>query len=107
MRKKISLITLVALVALLLAGPALAHTPLCTCFDNGDGTITCEGGFSDGSSAAGVAMRLKDKDGKLLLEGKMDADSMFTFDKPDGSYKVEFDAGPGHKIEIDGEEIAE
>ena len=33
------------------AGVALAHTPLCSCYDNGDGSVECEGGFSDGSSA--------------------------------------------------------
>jgi hypothetical protein len=24
------------------AGQAMAHTALCNCFDNGDGTVTCE-----------------------------------------------------------------
>ncbi len=89
------------------AGLCMAHTPLCSCYDNGDATITCEGGFSDGSSAAGVQVRVEDKDGNLLLKGKMDEFSEFTFDKPSGSYKVIFDAGEGHQIEIDGKEIFE
>ena len=107
MRKRTSLLALAALLALLIASSVLAHTPLCTCFDNGDGTITCEGGFSDGSSAAGVAMRVFDKNDKLLLESKMNADSEFTFKKPTGPYKVQLDAGPGHEVEIDGDEITE
>ncbi|MBK1637032.1 hypothetical protein CKO19_14985, partial [Rhodovulum adriaticum] len=43
-----------ALAAALISfgGLAQAHTPLCACYDNGDGTVLCEGGFSDGSSAA-------------------------------------------------------
>jgi hypothetical protein len=94
-------------LGLFLAGQALAHTPLCSCYDNGDGSITCEGGFSDGSSAAGVEMRVEDTKGNVLIKGKMDEDSEFTFDKPSGAYKVLFDAGEGHVIEIDGKEIVE
>jgi hypothetical protein len=93
--------------AIFLAGQVLAHTPLCSCYDNGDGTITCEGGFSDGSSAAGVKMRVLDGSGKVLLEGEMDEDSEFTFDKPSAPYTVEFDAGPGHVVEVDGKDIVE
>jgi len=85
--------------------PAQAHTPLCSCYDNGDGSVTCEGGFSDGSSAAGVQMRVEDSAGKVLLKGKMDDYSEFTFDKPAGDYKVTFDAGEGHEITVHGKEI--
>ena len=92
---------------LLTATIAVAHTPLCSCYDNGDATITCEGGFTDGSSAAGVEMRVVDKDGKVLIKSTMDEDSEFTCKKPDSSYKVILDAGPGHVVEIDGDEIVE
>ena len=43
-----------------------AHTAIMSCFDNGDDTITCEGGFSDGSSASGVKFRIEEN-GKNLL----------------------------------------
>ena len=89
------------------AGTALAHTPLCSCYDNGDGTATCEGGFSDGSSASGVAMRVEDNSGNVLIQGKMDEFSEFVFEKPETDYNVVFDAGPGHEILIKGEEINE
>jgi hypothetical protein len=89
----------------ILAGQALAHTPLCSCYDNGDGTVTCEGGFSDGSSASEVQMRVEDNGGKILINGKMDEDSEFTFKKPSAPYKVVFDAGEGHIVEVDGKEI--
>ncbi|WP_319411238.1 hypothetical protein [uncultured Cohaesibacter sp.] len=85
----------------------MAHTPICACYDNGDGTVLCEGGFSDGSSASGVAMKVYDENKNLILEGKMSEDSEFEFDKPDGDYSVLFDAGPGHEIEISGSEIVE
>jgi hypothetical protein len=106
MRKTLLFIGLMAL-GLFLAGEGMAHTPLCSCYDNGDGTVTCEGGFSDGSSAAGVEMRVEEKDGKVLLKGKMDEFSEFTFDKPSSGYRVIFDAGEGHVVEIDGKEIFE
>ena len=86
---------------------AFGHTPLCSCYDNGDGTVTCEGGFSDGSSAAGVAMHVVDGGGNSLIKGKMDEDSEYTFKKPASTYKVIFDAGEGHIIETDGKEIIE
>ncbi|MTI17475.1 hypothetical protein E1162_09515 [Rhodobacteraceae bacterium RKSG542] len=86
---------------------AFAHTPLCSCYDNGDGTVLCEGGFSDGSSASGVGVLVMDANGNTLLEGKMSEDSEFEFDKPDGDYKVVFDAGPGHAVEINGSDIVE
>jgi len=100
-------LSLLFVAGLFLAGQAFAHTPLCSCYDNGDGTITCEGGFSDGSSAAGVEVRVLDKDGKVLIKGKMNEDSEFTVDKAAGPYKVVFDAGPGHRVEVDGRDIVE
>ncbi len=86
---------------------AFAHTPLCSCFDNGDNTITCEGGFSDGSSASGVDIFVKAPDDKVLIKGVMSEDSEYTFDKPAGDYYVLFDAGEGHQIKVPGKEIVE
>jgi hypothetical protein len=96
-----------AAVLMLIGSVALAHTPLCSCYDNGDGTVLCEGGFSDGSSASGVAIRVLDASGNVVLEGAMSEDSEYEFQKPDDSYKVVFDAGPGHQIEIAGTDIVE
>lgn len=105
-KRKVIIIGVLAL-GIFLSGQVLAHTPLCSCYDNGDGTVTCEGGFSDGSSAAGVEIRVEDKNSKVLIKGKMDEDSEFTFNKPKGPYKVQFDAGPGHLVEVPGSEITE
>ena len=46
MKKLMIVLTLAAMLAF--AGQAFAHSPLMSCFDNGDNTVTCEGGFSDG-----------------------------------------------------------
>jgi hypothetical protein len=86
---------------------AYAHTPLMACFDNGDGTITCNGGFSDGSSAAGVEVRVVDHNDEVLLEGKMSAGDEFTFKKPVGPFTVVFDAGPSHIIKETSDTIVE
>lgn len=92
---------------LLVTGTAQAHSPLCDCFDNGDGTVTCEGGFSDGSSANGVKIHILDGAGKALIEGKMNEDSEITFNKPSVDYNVVFDAGEGHTVEVNGKDIVE
>jgi len=102
---RLSVLTLGAALLLAPAGAALAHTPLFSCYDNGDGTVLCEAGFSDGSSASGVAVRVLDGTGAAIEESKMDANSEFTFTRPDGDYSVMFDAGEGHQITVPSNEI--
>jgi hypothetical protein len=86
---------------------AYAHTPLFDCFDNGDMTITCEGGFSDGASAEGVVIRLLDAQGKVLEQGELDAKGSITMAKPEGEYSVSFTAGTDHSITVLGDDIIE
>jgi hypothetical protein len=107
MMKVMSILPVAAIAAFAYATPAQAHTPLCACYDNGDGTVLCEGGFSDGSSASGVALFVKDDGGKVVLEGKMNENSEFEFAKPKGKYTVMFDAGAGHQIVISSDDIVE
>ncbi|MFP4452018.1 MAG: hypothetical protein ACLFNW_10595 [Desulfobacterales bacterium] len=106
--KKSKLMAIAGFVLVMAAGvPVMAHTPLCSCYEIGGGAVICEGGFSDGSSAAGVGIRVEDKDGNELKNGKMDDFSEFEFQKPDVPYTVIFDAGPGHEVKIKGEDIQE
>jgi len=95
--------------ALLIAvgGAANAHSPVCNCYDNGDGTITCEGGFSDGSSAEGVPIRVLDARERVIVSGQMDAAGTFSFERPDGDFHVVFDAGQGHSVTIYSDDIEE
>ncbi|NLK66659.1 MAG: hypothetical protein GX282_04200 [Campylobacteraceae bacterium] len=98
--KKISLVLALALSS------SFAHTALMGCFDNGDGTVTCEGGFSDGSSAKGVKFRVE-QNGKVLVDEKFDDNSEVTFDKPEGEYQAILDGGEGHSVTIKSSDIAE
>lgn len=84
---------------------AQAHTPYMACFDNEDGTITCNGEFSDGSSASGVSIRVEDEKEKIIYKGKMNEDGEYTFKIPEGKFTVVFDAGPGHIVKEKSENI--
>ncbi|MGF1658167.1 MAG: hypothetical protein ACFCUS_01950 [Rubrimonas sp.] len=98
-------IAFAAALAFGLPGGALAHTPVCACYDNGDGSVLCEGGFSDGATAAGVAMLVRDAGGATLIAGAIDANGEFEFEKPDGFADVLFDGGEGHQIVIPAAQI--
>lgn len=93
------------LVLLLGSVAARAHTPLFDCFDNGDATLTCEGGFSDGASAAGVGVRMLDAQGKVLEQGKLDDKGSISFKRPQGEFSIVFDAGAEHSISVLGDDI--
>jgi hypothetical protein len=97
--------TLILLLALGHGLPAQAHTPLFDCFDNGDDTITCEGGFSDGASATGVTVRLHDAQGKVLEQGQLDARGSITFKRPAGEFSIVFDASAEHSLTVLGDDI--
>lgn len=96
---------LFALTALAFSLAANAHSPLFDCFDNADGTATCEGAFSDGASAVGIGIRVELASGRVLMQGVMDEASSYTFDIPDEEYSVYFEAGEGHEIVLFGDEI--
>jgi hypothetical protein len=105
--KKTKLLLVYMVLSLFFTSYAFAHTPFCSCLDNGDGTILCEGGFLDGSSAVGVRIQVVDANGKILIEGYMDKKSEFRFNKPSGEYTVILDAGFEHTVTVPGSEITE
>jgi hypothetical protein len=86
-------------------GEAFSHSAYMNCADNADGSITCEGGFSDGSSASGVPVKVIGADGQEIAKGTMNADDEYSFQKPSVDYKVTLDAGDGHEVTIDGKSI--
>ena len=114
-------------LALFFSPQVSAHTPLLIVEDNEDGTIYIEGGFSDGSTAAGTKILLVEKEkykgdveklkkeGKklynkklVLWQGKLDEDGCLEeVKKPEVPYLVIFDAGPGHAVEKEGPILTE
>ena len=92
---------------LMLPALAAAHSPVFDCFLEKGTRVTCEGGFSDGTSATGVAVKVLDATDKLLLSGKIDAEGRFSFERPQGDFRVVFDAGAGHSITLLSSDISE
>ncbi len=104
---KRSFLVLALVIMLGIPAMAFAHSPIFDCFDNGDGTIMCQGGFSDGSSAAGVKVEVKDGAGKVVQNLVLDANGEITIKKPEGAYSMELNAGEGHTINVPGDKIVE
>jgi hypothetical protein len=106
MKKALTIAIMAMLIAAFTAGTAMAHTPLFACWDNGDGTLSCEAGFSDGSSAAKMPVKVTDENGKVISECKLDSNGEATFKKPTvKNYTITFDGGPGHSIKIPSKDI--
>lgn len=95
------------MILFLFAISVFGHTPIMSCIDEGDGTVTCEGGFSDGSSAGGVKFKVVSKDKKIILENKLNTESEINFKKPNVEYSAVFDAGPQHEVYVHSNEISE
>ena len=105
MKRKVLLSVSVFALMALLCGSAFAHTPLFSCWDNGDGTFSCEAGFSDGSSDANMPVFMLDDKGEKIAEEKIDKGGEVSFKRPEGAFTVKFDGGPGHDLVIKGEDI--
>ncbi len=84
---------------------AWAHSALLNCYDNADGTFTCQGGYSDGSSATGIRIVVRDDDGTVLREARLDSNSEVVLQRPQGDFTILFDGGSGHSVEVDGRSL--
>lgn len=98
------LCTLLLLFSSLFVLPAWAHSPHCQCKLDGE-YIICQGGFSDGTGAAGTVLDVISYDEEILLSSTLDDQSRIRFPRPDGDFYILMDAGPGHIVEIDWPEI--
>ena len=90
-----------------LGAPASAHNALISCFDNKDGTVTCEAGYSDGAPAAGQIIRVMETNKRLILEDKFDKSNSFTFKRPAVNFIVEFFGDASHSATFDGEDLTQ
>jgi len=91
---------------LLPSGYSYSHTALLSCYDEGNGYILCEGGFSDGASAEGIEFRLE-QNGKEMMRTKLDEFGEVYFAKPASQFTVILNGGEGHIVHIDGNDISE
>jgi len=94
------------LATTLLCGPAaLAHGPAFDCYLEREGQVKCVAGFTDGSSAVGRKILVRDLGGKVLLEGDVGPDSSFGFQVPQDPYSVTFLGGEGHEVTLQSADI--
>ncbi|WP_338498384.1 MULTISPECIES: hypothetical protein [Pseudomonas] len=93
--------------ALLFCQAVLAHGPVFDCYIEANDQVKCEAGFTDGSSAAGRKVYVRDASGKVLLEGSVGHDNTYRFQPPTGSYSVSFLGGDGHDVSIQSSEITQ
>lgn len=85
----------------------LAHSALLNCFDNADGTFTCQGGYSDGSSATGIRIIVKDTSSNVLYQAELNSDSEVVIPYPQNkNFTILFDGGAGHSVEITSDVLA-
>ncbi|KQV22567.1 hypothetical protein ASC74_15320 [Pseudomonas sp. Root329] len=92
--------------ALLFCQAAFAHGPVFDCYIEHDDWVKCEAGFTDGSSAAGRKIHVRDMSNKVLLEGDVGKDSTYSFQAPAGNYSVIFLGGEGHETTIQSSDIS-
>ena len=88
----------------LLATSVQAHSPRLACHADGE-DVVCEGGFSDGSSAKGVEIKVMSYEDKVLWRGALDAESSVRFKRPKQDFYVRFEGGEGHSLEVDHGDI--
>ncbi|WP_211233758.1 hypothetical protein [Comamonas composti] len=82
-----------------------AHEPVARCFLLDEATVRCRGATNDGDEMPGSRMEVIALDGTPLLEGKLGADSTWTFRMPTQPFYVLFDIGPGLQVSVEQEEI--
>lgn len=86
---------------------AQAHESYMDCFDNKDGTATCQAGYEDGSPpGAQDRILIKDEKGKTLIEAHFGEDGSFTFEQPAGNFMMVFIGGEiGHTKRINAGDL--
>lgn len=95
----------VVTLMMLAAGHASAHEPVAMCVLLDASTIRCRGTSNDGDELRGARMEVTAHDGSALLDGRLDAQSTFTFAKPRQPFYVLLDTGPGLQAIVEQEEI--
>lgn len=95
---------IIFILALFTVVATWAHTPVCRCELEGQ-KVQCEGGYHDGSEAAGVSMKVITYNGQILATGQLSKQSRFDFTLPSQPFYVLMDVGPGEMFEVDWRDI--
>ncbi|AXH08793.1 hypothetical protein CP960_05510 [Malaciobacter halophilus] len=97
--KKISSFLIILLTPIFL----FSHSLVLSVMDNEDGTITVQGVFNTGQSAAGALLILEALHNKeILYEKRLPASNELTVDIPKIPYQIVLDGGEGHTVIKDG-----
>ena len=68
--------------------------------------VQCKGGFSDGSGTSNLPYEVISYNDDVLAQGLSSEQSTFTFPLPEQDYYILLDAGPGHVVELDMQDVA-
>jgi len=94
----------VIILCALISAPVMAHSIFLDCGTKEE-LVECKVSFSDGSKAENTPFEVISYDDELLIQGKTDTASSFSFNTPDQEYYILLDAGPGHVLELDMQDI--
>lgn len=94
--KKLTTVVFLLITPMYLFG----HSLVLNVFDNGDNTISIEGAFNTGESAAGALVRIElIESGEVIVKQRLSDDEEFTIEIPQFPYNIILDGGPGHIVE--------
>lgn len=94
---------LVVLTIFLIPVFVYAHSLVLNLDNNEDGTITVEGVFNTGQSAAGALIRLESLvSGEVLYKKRLPEESELIIKIPNEPYQIVLDGGPGHIVVKEG-----
>ena len=101
-KKRFLVITGVITCLVMISSVCFCHTLYMNVVDNEDGSVTVEGMFSTGATAAGLTLFLADEKEKIIKKIKMDEFGEATFKIPEAPYTIFLDGGPGHTVRKQG-----
>ncbi|MBJ7551217.1 hypothetical protein [Marinomonas ostreistagni] len=96
--------TLLAVLMAVFSQTSFAHFPFLEC-TNEASNIVCIGGFSDGSSAQGITVDLISYDEEIIASKTFNDRSSVEFQQLGREFYILLDAGPGHTVEVDWDQI--
>lgn len=92
----------IILCILALSVQVFAHKLILNVLDNGDDTITIQGSYDTGQSAANAKVILQSLNGEILYEKRLPDDSELTTNIPTQPYKIILDGGIDHQAIKEG-----